>query len=69
MKIIWSPAAQRDRDAVWDFIASHDIAAAARIDELFADAIVHLADFPLIGHAGEIAGTRELTPHKNYRLV
>ncbi len=39
------------------------------MDQLFSDAAAQLADFPLLGHAGEIASTRELSPHRNYRLV
>ena len=69
MKIAWTPEALRDRVEIWDYIVAENPAAAARIDRLFSDAVAKLADFPILGHAGEIAGTRELTPHKSYRLV
>ncbi len=39
------------------------------MDRLFGDAVAGLADFPLLGHEGEIVGTRELTPHRSYRVV
>lgn len=42
---------------------------AIHIDQLFSDAVARLADFPLLGHAGAVAETRELTPHRNYRLI
>jgi len=43
--------------------------AAARIDQAFSDAVAGLAQLPMLGHPGEIAGTRELTPHRSCRLV
>lgn len=39
------------------------------MDELFGIAAARLADFPNLGRAGEIPGTRELIPHESYRLV
>lgn len=69
MKVAWTPEALQDRAAIWDYIAADNPLAAARIDQLFSDCAARLADFPLLGHAGEVAGTRELTPHKSYRLV
>ncbi|MBU6468443.1 MAG: type II toxin-antitoxin system RelE/ParE family toxin [Betaproteobacteria bacterium] len=48
----------QDRDDVWDFIATDNPRAAAK-----------LADHPKLGRLGEIQGTRELMPHENYRLV
>ncbi|QVM83977.1 type II toxin-antitoxin system RelE/ParE family toxin [Novosphingobium decolorationis] len=69
MKIIWTPQAQHDRIAIWDYLVGHDPAAALRIDQLFSDAVARLADFPLLGHVGTVAGTRELTPHRSYRIV
>ncbi|MBN2970589.1 type II toxin-antitoxin system RelE/ParE family toxin [Roseomonas aeriglobus] len=59
MKIVWTPQAVADRDPV----------AAVRMDQRFSDAVAGLAEFPLRGHPGEVAGTRELTPHRSYRLV
>ncbi|SLK10631.1 type II toxin-antitoxin system RelE/ParE family toxin [Novosphingobium mathurense] len=69
MKIIWTPQAQQDRTAIWDYLIERDSAAALRIDQLFSDAVAKLADFPMLGHVGTVAGTRELTPHRNYRIV
>ena len=69
MKVVWTPEAERDRAAIWDYLVMHDPAAAVRIDSLFSEAVAKLAEFPVLGHVGEIAGTRELTPHRSYRLV
>lgn len=69
MKIVWTREAERDRLAIWNYLVARDPAAAIHVDQLFSDAVARLADFPLLGHVGDIAGTRELTPHRNYRLV
>ncbi|HUG22949.1 type II toxin-antitoxin system RelE/ParE family toxin [Piscinibacter sp.] len=39
------------------------------MDELFGLAAARLADFPRLGKPGQIAGTRELIAHENYRLI
>jgi toxin ParE1/3/4 len=69
VKIVWTPQAQRDRAAIWDYLAARDSAAAVRMDRLFGQAVAQLADFPMLGHVGEVAGTRELTPHRSYRII
>lgn len=69
MRIVWTPQAERDRSDIWAYIEQRNPDAAARMDQQFSDHVARLAGFPMIGHEGEIAGTRELTPHRNYRLV
>ena len=69
MKIIWTPEAERDRAAIWDYLAARDPDAARRMDRLFSEAVGGLATFPMLGHEGEIAGTRELTAHRRYRII
>lgn len=69
MKVFWTPEALQDRSDIWDYIAQHNPAAAARMDGLFSAAAARLADHPELGRAGLVAGTRELFPHENYRLV
>ncbi len=69
MKVRWTPQAVRDRIAIWEYLAARDPDAALRIDRSFRDAVAGLVDFPLRGHAGEVPGTRELTPYRNYRIV
>ena len=69
MKIRWTPEAEQDRVAIWEYLEARDPDAALRIDRLFSEAVATLADFPMLGHEGEVAGTRELTPHRSYRLV
>ena len=69
MKVIWTPEAQQDRADIWDYIATDSPRAAARIDALFSDAAVGLAEHPKLGRPGTISGTHELIPHESYRLV
>ena len=69
MIVYWTQAALQDRAEVMDYIAADNPYAAARMDQLFSDAAGKLRQFPLLGQAGKITGTRELVPHENYRLV
>ena len=69
MKVIWTLEAEQDRIDIWDYIAADNPQAAARLDQLFSDAVSHLSEYPLMGKQGKIPETRELIPHENYRLV
>lgn len=69
MRVIWTPEAEADRELVWEYIATDNPSAAARMDELFDTAAERLAEFPELGRLGRIAGTRELIPHESYQLV
>lgn len=61
--------ALQDRLDIWDYIATENPRAAVHMDELFSAAAASLADFPDKGRLGLVAGTRELIPQENYRLV
>ena len=69
MNVAWTPEALRDRRSIWEYIASENPGATAGMDELFSIAAARLGDFPSLGKAGIIPGTRELVPHESYRLV
>lgn len=69
MIVRWTPEAEQDRAAIWDYIAADNPRAAARMDALFSDAAAKLVAHPGLGRASRIAGTRELIPHDSYRLV
>ncbi len=69
MRVVWSPEAVQDRTDIWEHVAQDDPVAAARLDELFSQAAARLSEYPLLGKSGLIEGTRELIPHKSYRLV
>lgn len=69
MKVIWTPEAQKDRFDIWNHIATDNSIAAARIDNIFSEAVANLSQHPELGQSGSIPGTRELIPHESYRLV
>lgn len=69
MKVVWTPEAEQDRAAIWDYIVVDNPGAAVRMDELFSLSAARLATYPYMGKIGKIPGTRELIPHKSYRLV
>ena len=60
MKLRWSPTAERNADAIWDYIAQDNIDAADRIRGLLDAAAERLVDFPRMGRNGRAAKTREL---------
>ncbi|RVD67775.1 type II toxin-antitoxin system RelE/ParE family toxin, partial [Mesorhizobium sp. M4A.F.Ca.ET.029.04.2.1] len=66
MRVVWTPEAEQDRADIWDYIAADSPSAAARMDQLFSDAVARLADFPKLGRNGKITGTRERILHESY---
>jgi toxin ParE1/3/4 len=69
VKVFWTPEAEQERSEICAYIADQNPSAAAWMDKLFSDAAARLGKLPNIGRIGTIAGTRELIPHENYRLV
>jgi len=69
MRVIWTPVAEYQRAEIYDYIAADNPHAAGRMNMLFDNAAVRLAEFPERGRPGDLPGTRELFPHKHYRLV
>jgi len=69
VNVFWTPQALQDRADIWDYIASDNPTAAARMDALFSTAAERLNEHPLLGRTGTVPGTRELIPHESYRLV
>jgi addiction module RelE/StbE family toxin len=69
MRVLWTLSAEQDRADIVDFIAQDNPLAAIRMDEIFSAAVGRLAEHPLLGRVGQVAGTRELIPHESYRLV
>ena len=69
MKVAWTLPAERDRSAIWDYLLARNPTAAVKMDLLFSEAASSLGAFPMLGHQGQIPGTRELTPHRRYRLI
>lgn len=58
--ISFTPGAEADLQAVFDYIAANDAAAAGRVVARILQAIQMLENFPQIGRPGRVAGTREL---------
>lgn len=69
MKVLWTNEAHADRRQIWEHIAAENPSAAMRMDERFAATAAKLSQHPEIGRPGLISGTREMTPHQNYRMV
>ena len=69
MKVFWTPEALQDRIDIWDYIAADNPSAAARMDVVFSNSALRLAEHPQMGRSGKTAGTREWVVHASYRMV
>jgi len=59
VQLIFAGAAKQDLADIADYYALDDLAAAETVMRAIADAARRLTDFPGLGHAGRLAGTRE----------
>ena len=69
MKVAWSEDAAKDLSDIAEHIALDNPHAAERMDAMFVAAARRLADFPERGRMGRLPGTREILPHRHYRMV
>jgi toxin ParE1/3/4 len=60
VKLVWSPFALSDRDAIFSHIEADNPRAAVHVDEQIDVAVRRLIEFPESGRPGRVAGTREL---------
>lgn len=60
MRLLWSPSAIADREAIFDHIAAENPAAALATDTAIARRVEQLRRFPRSGRPGRVVGTREL---------
>ena len=58
--IEWSPLSQRNVEAIRDYIALDNAVASRSVIAGIRKAAYSLRDFPMLGHVGRRAGTREL---------
>lgn len=69
MDVHWAEEAMRDREAIFDFIATDNPQAALELDETLRDKADLLHHHPWLGHTGAVPGTRELLVLPTYKLV
>jgi len=59
VKVIWT---SQDRIDIWDYIATDNPHAAARMDELFSDSANQLTEHPKLGRPGQVPDTACWSP-------
>ena len=73
MKVRYTLRAQRDLDAIFDYLDQRSPAGARAVKQMIERRIESLADFPFMAPETEESGTRELTifryPYKVYYEV
>lgn len=65
----WKPAAIADRKRIIAYIAQDKPRAAIELGDLLMEKAGQLDLYPLLGPAGRVKGTRELTVHPHYLLI
>ena len=70
MKLRFTPRARRHLDAISEYITERNALAARRVGARIRETIGPSATFPDLGHAGALAGTREMVvPGLPYIIV
>jgi len=59
LRVEWSEQADRDRNGLVDYIAQDNPRAAVGVGDEITRQVAMLAEFPQMGRAGRIQGTRE----------
>ena len=69
MQVFWLENSEKSLEQIADYIALDNIRAADKLISKIRSMAKNLADFPLMGREGSVAGTREIVAHKNYIMV
>ena len=69
MAVIWNEAALDDRDAIMDYIAADNPAAAIKLDDEFEAKAEHAAENPRTYKPGRMPGTREIVVRPTYVMI
>ncbi len=62
----WRPLAREDLRGIIQYIGKDSKGRASAFGKTLQDRVAQLAQFPELGRAGRISGTRELIVHPNY---
>ena len=68
-RLVWRPMALADRNAIMDYIAQDNPAAAADLDAEFEAKAESARQRPTLYRAGRVRGTREIVVRPNYIMV
>jgi len=69
IELVWTPEAIQDREDIYSYIEKDSPIAALALDDLIAERIAVLQDFPRMGRSGRVMGTFELVVHSSYMVV
>ena len=69
MAVKWLRVALENMATIANYIAQDSPARATTFVQELREKTNVLADFPGVGRAGRVAGTRELVAHKNYLVI
>ncbi|WP_206611707.1 type II toxin-antitoxin system RelE/ParE family toxin [Acidithiobacillus sulfuriphilus] len=68
-RLVWRPMALEDREAIMDYIAQDNPAAAVELDDEFEAKAEQAREQPKLYRAGRMKGTREIVVRPNYMMV
>lgn len=69
MRLVWRPMALADREAIMDYIAQDNPAAAIELDDEFEAVAEQVRQHPAMYRLGRVGGTREIVVRPNYIMV
>ncbi|MFZ5499463.1 MAG: type II toxin-antitoxin system RelE/ParE family toxin [Pseudomonadota bacterium] len=69
MRLVWRPMALADREAIMDYIAQDNPAAAIELDDEFEAKAEQARRQPTLYRPGRVPGTREIVVRPNYVMV
>ncbi len=68
-RLAWRPMALADRQAIMDYIAEDNLAAALELDDHFEAQAEQARQRPTLYRPGRMRGTREIVVRPNYVMV
>jgi toxin ParE1/3/4 len=69
MRLVWRPMALADREAIMEFVAAENPAAAIALDDQFEAKAEQARQRPSIYRPGRVKGTREIVVRPNYVMI